>query len=46
LDRLILNTTGLVAAERSTRSLDAVIDDEDDVHVPVARAVLGALTTC
>lgn len=38
LDRLILDTTVLVTAERSARSLDAVIDDEDDVVIAAITA--------
>jgi tRNA(fMet)-specific endonuclease VapC len=38
LERLILDTTVLVAAERSARSLDAVIGDEDDVAIAAVTA--------
>jgi tRNA(fMet)-specific endonuclease VapC len=38
LDRLILDTTVLVTAERSGRSLDEVIGDEDDVVIAAITA--------
>jgi tRNA(fMet)-specific endonuclease VapC len=38
LERLMLDTTVLVTVERSATSLDAVIDDEDDVAIAAITA--------
>jgi tRNA(fMet)-specific endonuclease VapC len=38
LERLILDTTVLVTAERSTTALDGVIEDEDDVAIAAITA--------
>jgi tRNA(fMet)-specific endonuclease VapC len=38
LDRLILDTTVLVTAERTTGALDAVISDDDDVAIAAITA--------
>ena len=38
MERLILDTTVLVSVERTASSLDAVIDDEDDVAIAAITA--------
>jgi tRNA(fMet)-specific endonuclease VapC len=38
LERLILDTTLLIAAERATAALDEVVDDEDDVAIAAITA--------
>jgi len=38
VERLILDTTVLVSVERTASSLDAVIDDEDDVAIAAITA--------
>jgi tRNA(fMet)-specific endonuclease VapC len=38
LERLILDTTVLIAAERASTAIDAVIDDDDDVAIAAVTA--------